>query len=248
LALVFVRRFVACRDRASNRPSVGTASKAVFYRTAALAIALLSLLPASPAAAGPVNGAVRTVGRPGVAPATIVVYAEPVDAPAARGPRKVTLSQKNKMFQPRVLAVPVGSSVEFPNNDGIFHNVFSLSTPQPFDLGLYRAGETRQRTFTSPGIYRVFCNIHPQMTAMIVVTPSAFSTIAGADGRFTLDLPPGRYKITALSERATAVSVDATSTAGVSTVADVTLDETSWTFARHKNKFGQDYPAAAYQK
>jgi plastocyanin len=214
----------------------------------ARAIATISVLSASTAAAGPVNGTVRIVARPGVAPSTVVVYAEPVDAPAARAARKVTLSQKNKTFQPRVLAVPAGSSVDFPNNDGIFHNVFSLSGPQPFDLGLYRAGETRQRTFTSPGIYRVFCNIHPQMTAMIVVTPSAFTTVAGADGRFTLELPPGRYRITALSERAAAVSVDATSSAGVSTAPDVTLDETTWGFVQHKNKFGKEYPAAAYQR
>jgi plastocyanin len=206
------------------------------------------VLTASAAAGGPVNGTVRTIARPGVAPATVVVYAEPIDAPAARAPRRVALLQKNKTFQPRVLAVPMGSSVDFPNNDGIFHNVFSLSEPQPFDLGLYRAGDSKQRTFTSPGIYRVFCNIHPQMTAIIVVTPSAFTTIVGADGRFTLDLPPGRYRLTALSERAAAASVDGTSTAGVSTAPEVTLDETSWGFVQHKNKFGKDYPAAAYQK
>ena len=205
-------------------------------------------LAASSASAGPVNGTVRTLARAGVAPAAIVVYAEPVDAPASRAARRVVLTQKNKTFQPRVLAVPAGSSVDFPNNDGIFHNVFSLSGPQPFDLGLYRAGETKQRTFATPGIYRVFCNIHPQMTAMIVVTPSAFTTVAGADGRFTLDLPPGRYKITALSERAAAVSVDATSTAGASTAPELTLDESAWGFVQHKNKFGKEYPAAAYQR
>jgi len=203
---------------------------------------------ASTASAGPVNGTVRTVARAGVAPSTVVVYAEPVDAPASRAARRVALIQKNKTFQPRVLAVPAGSSVEFPNNDGIFHNVFSLSGPQPFDLGLYRAGDTKQRTFTTPGIYRVFCNIHPQMTAMIVVTPSAFTTVAGADGRFTLELPPGRYKITALSERAAAVSVDATSSAGASTAPELTLDESGWGFAQHRNKFGKEYPAAAYQR
>ena len=205
-------------------------------------------LAASSASAGLVNGTVRTLARAGVAPAAIVVYAEPVDAPASRAARRVVLTQKNKTFQPRVLAVPAGSSVDFPNNDGIFHNVFSLSGPQPFDLGLYRAGETKQRTFATPGIYRVFCNIHPQMTAMIVVTPSAFTTVAGADGRFTLDLPPGRYKITALSERAAAVSVDATSSAGASTAPELTLDESAWGFVQHKNKFGKEYPAAAYQR
>jgi plastocyanin len=200
------------------------------------------------AAAGPVSGVVRTVARAGVAPATAVVYAEPIDAPASRAPRTSTLAQKNKTFQPRVTVVPLGSTVEFPNNDGIFHNVFSLSGPQPFDLGLYRAGEARQRTFTAAATYRVFCNIHPQMTAIIVVAPGAFTALAAPDGRFTLDLPPGRYRLTALSERASPVAVEITSTQGASSAPDLTLDEAAWAFAQHKNKFGKDYPAAAYQR
>jgi len=200
------------------------------------------------AAAGPVSGVVRVVARAGAAPATAVVYAEPIDAAGPRAPRRFTLGQKNKTFQPRVLAVPVGSAVDFPNNDGIFHNVFSLSGPQPFDLGLYRAGETRVRTFTAAGTYRVFCNIHPQMTAIIVVAPGAFTALAAPDGRFTLDLPPGRYRLTALSERSAPVTVEATSTQGASTAPDLTLDESAWAFAQHKNKFGKDYPAAAYQR
>ena len=149
---------------------------------------------ASPTAAGPVTGVVRAVARSGTAPATAIVYAEPIDGTPPRSPRRVTLSQKNKTFLPRVLAVPLGSTVDFPNNDDIHHNVFSLSGPQPFDLGLYRSGESRPRTFTEPGIYRVFCNIHPQMTAMVLVAPSAFTALVAADGRFTLDLPPGRYR------------------------------------------------------
>ena len=206
------------------------------------------LVAATPAAAGPVSGIVRTVARAGVAPATAVVYAEPIDAPAPRAPGRFTLAQKNKTFQPRVLAVSAGSSVDFPNNDGIFHNVFSLSGPQPFDLGLYRAGETRVRTFTTAGTYRVFCNIHPQMTAIIVVTPGGFNALSAPDGRFTLDLPPGRYRLTALSERASPVSVETTSTQGVSTAPELMLDESAWVFAQHKNKFGHDYSAAAYQR
>ena len=198
--------------------------------------------------AGPVTGIVRTVARRGVAPAVAVVYAEPIDAAAPRAPRRFTLTQKNKTFQPRVLGVPLGSTVDFPNNDGIYHNVFSLSGPQPFDLGLYRAGESRSRTFTGPGIYRVFCNIHPQMTAVIVVAPTAFTTVASPDGRFTLDLPPGRYRVTAVSERASAVSAEITSTEGASTAPELTLDESDWVFTQHLNKFGKDYPAAEYQQ
>ena len=213
--------------------------------TSTIAIFVLSVTHAG---AGPVTGVVRTVGRPDLPPATAVVYAEPIDAPALRAARRFTLAQKNKTFQPRVLAVPLGSIVDFPNNDGIYHNVFSLSGPQPFDLGLYRAGDTRQRTFATAGTYRVFCNIHPQMTAIIVVAPSAFTAAAGPGGRFTLDLPPGRYRMTALSERSSPVSVETMSTQGASTAPELTLDETAWAFAQHKNKFGKDYPAPAYQR
>src|SRR5262249_21700727 len=158
--------------------------------------------------AGAVTGVVRTVARAGVTPAAAVVYAEPIDAAATRAPRRFTLIQKNKTFQPHVLAVPLGSTVEFPNNETIYHNAFWLSGPQPFDLGLYRAGETRPRTFTSPGTYRIFCNIHPQMTALVVVAPSAFTTVAAPDGRFMLDLPPGRFRVTAQSERTSPVSIE----------------------------------------
>ncbi len=186
--------------------------------------------------------------RPGVAPATAIVYAEPLDAAPARTSGRFTLSQKNKTFQPHVLAVPSGSTVSFPNDDQIFHNVFSLASPDPFDLGLYRAGATRERTFTRAGTYRVFCNIHPQMTALVIVVPTPFTAMVGTDGRFSFDLPPGRYRVTALSERAAPVSVEVTSVAGAATVPELKLDESGWIFTQHKNKFGQDYPAAAYKR
>lgn len=209
---------------------------------------VLCILAQTHAGAGSVTGIIRTITRRGVPPATAVVYAESIDAPAARAARRFALTQKNKTFQPRVLVAPMGSTVDFPNNDTIYHNVFSLSGPQPFDLGLYRAGESRPRTFTAAGTYRVFCNIHPQMTAIIVVTPTGFTALASPDGRFTLDLPPGRYRVTALSERASPVSVEITSTAGVSMVPELTLDESAWAFVQHKDKFGKDYPTAAYQR
>jgi plastocyanin len=213
-----------------------------------VAVGVLMLAASIHVKAGAVTGIVRTVARSGVAPAAAVVYAEPIDTPATRAPRRFTLSQKNKTFQPHLLAVPLGSTVDFPNNDPIYHNVFSLSGPQPFDLGLYRAGETRPRTFTSPGTYRVFCNIHPQMTAIVVVAPSAFTAVAAPDGRFTLDLPPGRFRLTAMSERTAPVSIEIASTQGASALPELTLDESTWAFAQHKNKFGKDYPTAAYLK
>ena len=213
-------------------------------------LVLVAAIAATPsvALAGPLSGVVRATTRDGVVPATAIVYAEPLDAAVARKGANAALVQKNKTFQPHILAVPVGSTVSFPNNDPLFHNVFSRSVPQPFDLGLYRSGQTRARTFTQPGTYRVFCNIHPQMTALVVVAPTPYVTTVGADGRFVLDLPPGRYRLTALSERAGPVTVEATSTVGAGTAPEIVLDESKWTAAQHKNKFGQDYPAAAYKR
>ena len=113
-----------------------------------------------------------------------------------------------------MLGVPIGSTVEFPNEDTIFHNVFSLSGPQPFDLGLYRAGASRSKPFAQAGEYRVFCNIHPQMTALILVVPTPYVARPRPDGRFVLDLPPGRYRLTAVSQRGAPVSVEVIATAG----------------------------------
>ena len=213
----------------------------------AVLLIVLVLLAAAAAWAGSISGVIRTTVAAGARPATPVVYAEPMDVAAPRRPGRFTLRQKNKTFQPSVLAVPVGSTVEFPNDDLIFHNVFSLAGPQPFDLGLYRAGASRSRTFTSAAAYRVFCNIHPQMTALIVVVPTPYVTLAAPDGRYTLDLPPGRYRVTALSDRARAVTAEITSLAGASAAPDLILDESRFVSATHKNKHGQDYSPESYK-
>jgi plastocyanin len=200
------------------------------------------------AGAGPVTGSVRTLTRSGTPPSSAIVYAEPLDAAPARKPGSFALTQKEKTFRPHILAVPIGSTVEFPNEDTIFHNVFSLSGPQPFDLGLYRAGASRSKAFAQAGEYRVFCNIHPQMTALILVVPTPYVARPTPDGRFVLDLPPGRYRLTAVSQRGAPVSGEVVATAGTVDAPMLTLDESSWIDARHKNKFGQDYPAAAYKQ
>jgi plastocyanin len=217
-------------------------------RVLAIALTLAAAFGPGNAAAGPVTGTVRTLTRPGTAASAALVYAEPLDAPAARRPGAFTLTQKDKTFRPQILAVQTGSTVEFPNQDNIFHNVFALSGPQPFDLGLYRAGSSRSRTFTEPGEYRVFCNIHPQMTALVLVVPTPYVVRPGPDGRFVLDLPPGRYRLTAVSGRAASASGEVVATASTVDAPPLTLDESSWVEARHKNKFGQDYPAAAYKR
>jgi hypothetical protein len=113
-------------------------------------------------------------------------------------------------------------------------------------MGLYRAGESKQRVFAKPGVYYVFCNIHPQMAAFVVVTATPYVTVAAQDGAWRLDVPPGRYRVTALSERASPVTVEVT-VSGASAAAAHSLDESAFVAAPHLNKFGKPYPKDAYK-
>ncbi len=210
-----------------------------------LALLLVLLAVPLPARAVPMSGHVRFVGRAPGASVPTIVYAEALDGGRVQ-PGQFKMTQSNKTFMPHVLAIPVGSTVNFPNDDLIFHNVFSLSRPNPFDLGLYRAGATKDRSFTAAATYRVFCNIHPQMSAIILVLPTSYIVEADNNGNYRLDLPAGRYRITAWSERAQPSSVELSAGAGAPAVPDLTLDETQFAGVQHKNKFGQDYPKSAY--
>jgi plastocyanin len=108
------------------------------------------------------------------------------------------MEQTNRRFLPELLVVQAGSKVSFPNNDPIFHNVFSLSGPKTFDLGNYPRGDTRLVMFPEPGVVYVNCHLHSNMTATIVVTPNRWNARADRDGRFELpDVPPGKYTIVA---------------------------------------------------
>ena len=211
-----------------------------------LAVLLFLCVLARPARAAEVSGQIRVVGRALQASVATVVYAEPLGIRAASRPKRAKLIQRNKAFSPRLLVLPVGSTVDFVNEDMIFHNVFSLSPPVPFDLGLYRAGASKMRVFEEPATYRVFCNIHPDMAAVILIVPTPYITEVDANGKFRLDLPPGRYRITAWSERAQPVSVEVTVGTDSLAVPELTLDESQFVELPHKNKYGQDYSKSAY--
>ncbi len=127
----------------------------------------------------------------------VILYLEGPGLPAA-SIVQATLAQKNRHFDPEIVVVPVGSTVAFPNQDPIFHNVFSLSKVKKFDLGYYPSGATRSVRFEKPGIVQVFCHIHPDMAAAIVVLPSAFWTRPRAGGTFDFSgVPPGSYDLVA---------------------------------------------------
>jgi plastocyanin len=167
-------------------------------------VALLAALPARAEAPASVRGRV-SVGVASVALADagpIVVYLEGVAAPAVRAGGGAEIRQHLARFEPGFAVVPVGAPVRMPNDDTIFHNVFSYSRPNDFDLGLYGAGEARTLRFEQPGLVRIYCSIHERMNGLIYVTPSSLFATPGASGAYRIGgVPPGRYRLRVWSER-----------------------------------------------
>ena len=145
---------------------------------------------AAPALGGELTGTVQVSGRP-AQHAVIWLAANSAPAPPAQ---KVVLDQRNIAFVPHVLAVRVGTTVEFPNNDKVFHNVFSFRDGKKFDLGMYPKGAVKRIVFDQPGLARLFCNIHPNMAAYVMAVDSPYFAVSNEDGTFTMSgVPPGTY-------------------------------------------------------
>lgn len=167
--------------------------------------------------------------------------------PAFRAGRHTTdhvkVAQNRKQFEPRIAVVSVGSTVDFPNFDRVFHNVFSLSTPKPFDLGLYRRGKSKSVRFQQPGLVQIFCNIHPHMAAYLMVVDSRLHQVAGKDGRITIrKIPPGRTTVEGWNVRGGMWSREVNVRPGRTTRLTVELDVSSWRETSHLNKHGKEYP------
>jgi plastocyanin len=138
-----------------------------------------------------VHGVARAAGR---AAANAVVWLDAPNAPRDEPGRKIVLDQRDLRFSPLVLAVRVGTTVTFPNNDRVFHNVFSFHHGKVFDLGLYPVGASKAVQFDKPGVSRIFCNIHPNMAAYVFAVDSPYFAVSNAAGAFTLPgVPTGRY-------------------------------------------------------
>ena len=155
--------------------------------------------------------------------------------------------QKDKTFTPHVLPIRVGTSVDFPNFDPIFHNAFSNYNGKIFDVGLYPPGTSRRVPFGRPGIVRVFCNIHANMSAVIVVLSTPYFEATPKNGSFQLnDIPPGEYSLHFFHERATQATLDAltrrvTITEGNVTLPAIGISESGYIVIPHHNKYGHDY-------
>jgi plastocyanin len=178
-----------------------------------------------------------------------VIYLEgtgPAPTPAA-----IDITINDKVYRPRVVVIPIGSTVRFPNTDPFDHNVFSVTEPNQFDLGLYGRGEAKTHTFTRPGLVRVYCNVHPRMVAYVVVMPNRYYAQPGADGSFTIEnVVPGHYRMHVWHERISAEIVkDVTVTAAGAADLRVALDARGYKWKAHKDKNGEDYPTnAGYER
>jgi len=132
-----------------------------------------------------------------------VVYLEtaPRGAFEVREGGRAHMDQRNESFVPHVLAITVGTTVDFPNNDQTFHNVFSLSKTRPFDLGRYASAQSKSVRFDQPGIVRVFCDIHSHMSAFILIFAHRFFAVTNEEGRYRIDdVPPGTYTVVVWNE------------------------------------------------
>jgi len=211
---------------------------------AALAVLALALA-ASPLAAATLRGRVRVVekdGKPGGDLQDAVVW---VDGPKLRPrPAAVTVVMKGKAFVPRIAVVPVGGTVEFPNADPVFHNVFSVSGENRFDLDLYKKPKSGAQKFEHPGLVRVYCNIHPQMSAFVIVRDNPFWARVGADGSFAIEgVPEGSWTLKAWHERTGETARPLSVPAEGAVEVELSLDASRFKRAPHKNKFGKDYDA-----
>jgi hypothetical protein len=204
-----------------------------------------------------VTGLVNVAGTPAKGKArnsgNVVVWLAPLDPPAAGAaplPERPRLVQHNKSFEPHILVVPVGTKVEFPNHDPFFHNVFSLFDGKRFDLGLYEAGTSRDVLFDKPGVSYIFCNIHAEMSAVVIALTTPYYAISNPKGQVEIPhVPPGKYTLhvwyeTAPPEALAALTHEVIVEPSATNLGTLRVPVQA-TVATHKNMYGKDYPPPA---
>ncbi|MEO7795769.1 MAG: hypothetical protein ABIV06_13450 [Thermoanaerobaculia bacterium] len=215
---------------------------------ALVAVALLGVLPAT---AAEFRGRIELLekGKPSAdktlaVDATVVVFT-PLKAGPAPKPVVVDMVTVRKAFQPRILVIPVGSTVRFPNQDPILHNVFSVSGRNSFDLGLLGKGAGAKALFREAGIVRVFCNVHHGMFGYIFVVATPYWAKVGPDGTFRIpDVPAGAGKLTVWNERSSPTTRELT--LPLASPATIGIEITMPRIPPHKNKLGKPYSGGGY--
>ena len=235
-----------------RKGSVG-GRKTDYWRGISIAAALTAVLTNTARAQGmgSVSGQVTISERPGDATedlGNVVVYLEPVSAaarPRQLGPTNTAITLKGRQFRPAVRVITLGSTVAFPNDDPFSHNVFSKMNGG-FDTQVYGRGKVRENLFVDPGVYPLYCNIHPHMTGFVIALATPYYTQASDDGRFAIDkVPPGTYAMHIWHDRAAEKVDTVVVPSSALTNMRVVLDATSYKYVQHKNKFGQDYTSAS---
>jgi plastocyanin len=229
----------------------------VLYASLAVVGLALVLTPVCAiTAGGPVKGRVALLNIGDEYPdgkldaSNIVVWLEPLNpAQAVRSgaAARHTINQQDKRFLPHVVVVESGSTVDFPNNDPYFHNIFSIYNGKRFDLGLYASGETRPVQFNRPGLSYIYCNIHPQMSAIVVTVNTPYFAVSGAKGDFAIaNVPEGRYRLQVWHERARAQVLSALTRevkvgAGGLELGVINISEEGYLLRPHPDKYGGEY-------
>jgi plastocyanin len=213
----------------------------------ALFCVVTTLALASSVPAATVSGTVSFVTKRGQHPvvAETLIWLEPASLKSVKmTPEAFQMVTRGKALVPHVLAIPVGSTVAFPNDDPISHNLFSLSTSNSFDLGLYRKGKGKTQKFDVPGPVNVYCNVHPSMSAVIHVMATPYYAFADPKGSYAVEnLPPGRYRLVAWNEQGgqTDTPIEITSGGAVSGKLALIFDSRNYRLVQHTNKLGKPY-------
>ncbi len=210
---------------------------------------LVTLLALAGPPAGRVAGHIVILEKdnkpsPDLGDAVLYLEATATVATAAQ-PTTVEIAITDKTYAPHVVVVPVGSTVRFPNHDPFNHNVFSVSEPNSFDLGLYGRGEAKSYTFMHPGLVRVYCNVHPRMVAYVLVMENRYFAQPGNDGSFAIDnVPTGRYRLHVWHERIPSEVIKDVSSSGDEEL-QIALNARGYKWQPHQNKYGKNYPTNA---
>jgi plastocyanin len=183
-----------------------------------------------------------------------VLWLSPVDKQQSQppAPGSFVMAQRDKMFSPHLLVMPVGSTVSFPNRDPFFHNVFSFFNGRRFDLGLYQSGQSRSVVFNRVGVSYIFCNIHPEMSAIIITLDTPYFGMADEHGDIRMaGVPPGTYTLQVWSEATVPEAMQppgrrvTINSSGSADLGAIQIHVASGALSEHLNKFGEPYDTHA---